>query len=126
MIVECKCQKYKFDIPNLEIPEEGRMVRCGFCDEELLYLNNKPQKDLNQSEEILIPKEKKKIVIKKKNYTTLLSFIFFIIILFISIYSNKELVLQKFPIFFGFFEASDILKEIISQNFNWLMETIKN
>jgi len=126
MIVECKCQKYKFDIPNLEIPEEGRMVRCGFCDEEWLYRNTEPLKDLNPSEEILIPKEKKKIVVKNKNYTTLLSFIFFIIILFISIYSNKELVLQKFPIFFGFFEASDILKEIISQNFNWLMETIKN
>ena len=126
MIVECKCQKYKFDIPNLEIPEEGRMVRCGFCDEEWLYRNTEPLKDLNPSEEILIPKENKKIVIKKKNYTTLLRFIFFIIILFISIYSNKELVLQKFPIFFGFFEASDILKEIISQNFNWLIETIKN
>ena len=126
MIVECKCQKYKFDIPNLEIPEEGRMVRCGFCDDEWLYRNTEPLKDLNPSEEILIPKEKKKIVVKNKNYTTLLSFIFFIIILFISIYSNKELVLQKFPIFFGFFEASDILKEIISQNINWLMETIKN
>jgi hypothetical protein len=126
MIVECKCQKYKFDIPNLEIPEEGRMVRCGFCDEEWLYRNTEPLKDLNPSEEILIPKEKKKIVVKTINYTTLLSFIFFIIILFISIYSNKELVLQKFPIFFGFFEASDILKEIISQNFNWLIETIKN
>ena len=126
MIVECKCQKYKFDIPNLEIPEEGRMVRCGFCDEEWLYQNMEPLKDLNPSEEILIPKEKKKNSVKKKNYTTLLSFIFFIIILLISIYSNKELVLQKFPFFFGFFEASDILKEIISQNINWLMETIKN
>lgn len=66
MIIECKCQKYKFDIPNLEIPEEGRMVRCGFCDEEWLYRNTEPLKDLNPSEEILIPKEKKKIVVKKK------------------------------------------------------------
>ena len=80
MIVECKCQKYKFDIPNLEIPEEGKMVRCGFCDEEWLYQSMEPLKDLNPSEEILIPKEKKKNSVKKKNYTTLLSFIFFIII----------------------------------------------
>ena len=57
MIVECKCQKYKFDIPNLEIPEEGKMVRCGFCDEEWLYQNMEPLKDLNPSEEILIPKD---------------------------------------------------------------------
>ena len=41
MIVECKCQKYKFDIPNLEISEEGRMVRCGFCEEDWLYKNMK-------------------------------------------------------------------------------------
>jgi len=34
--------------------------------------------------------------------------------------------LQKFPFFFSFFEARDILKEIISQNVNWLIETIKN
>ena len=78
MIVECKCQKYKFDIPNLEIPEEGRMVRCGFCDEEWLYRNTEPLKDLNPSEEILIPKEKKKIVVKKKKlYNTSKLYIFY-------------------------------------------------
>ena len=74
MIVECKCQKYKFDIPNLEISEEGRMVRCGFCDEEWLYQKMEPLKDLNPSEEILIPKEKKK-KFRIKKFTTTLIFI---------------------------------------------------
>lgn len=39
---------------------------------------------------------------------------------------NKDLILSNYPSFIGFFESSDILKEIMTQNINWLKESFQN
>ena len=33
MISTCKCGKYRFEVSKNEIPEEGRNVQCGVCNE---------------------------------------------------------------------------------------------
>ena len=34
MIIECKCKKYKFKIPDEEIIPPGRNLQCSICNEE--------------------------------------------------------------------------------------------
>ena len=34
MIIECKCKKYKFNIPDEEIIPPGRTLQCSICNEE--------------------------------------------------------------------------------------------
>ena len=57
MIINCPCCEKKFEIDQNLIPDSGRLVQCGFCDEKWFF--NKNEK------EILKPKindEKEKIV----------------------------------------------------------------
>ena len=125
MIIECHNCKSTFDIPFVETLENGRKIKCGLCDKEWVYKSNLDPKDMNPLQKTFVSKEIK-INKKKNSFTFFLQFSFFIFILLIGIYSNQAFILNKFPFFFGFFEASEILKEIISQNFNWLIETIRN
>lgn len=124
MIIECPYCKSIFNIPFVENLKDGREIKCGFCEREWIFKNNFEANNINPSKEISTSKEVKSIN-KKKSFNSFLPFVFFIFILFVGIYSNKDFILNKFPFFFGFFEASDILKEIISQNINWLIETVK-
>lgn len=143
MIINCKCLKYQFDIPSHEITGEGRQVRCEFCNEEWFQTN--PENNLEQNntqssteKEIPIPKIYKELSSTKdtiqdttQDKTNKFSFLFlsFIIILFVIYFGmleNKDLILSNYPSFIGFFESSDILKEIMTQNINWLKESFQN
>ena len=123
MIIECKCKKYTFDIPNNEIEAEGRYVKCGFCDDE--WFHN------NISADIPLPtktkEEEEEEEIKKSNKNSiLLKFVIFLIILFIGLLSNQNIILTTYPNLSGFFESADILKEIVIQNTNWVKEIFQD
>lgn len=141
MIINCKCLKYQFDIPDHEITGEGRQVLCEFCNEE--WFQENPNKELkhddietnNLEKEIPIPKiNQENTIIKskpsknKKNKFSflLLSFIILILTLYLGMIENKKLILENYPFFIGFFESSDIVKEIINQNINWIKEIIQS
>ena len=142
MIINCKCQKYQFDIPDNEISDQGRQVRCEFCNDE--WFQENPNHNLEQKrndeiedvqKEIPIPKLHKTtnhpikddIQIKKNNFSYfILGFIIFIFVLYLGILENKNLILSNYPSFKGFFESADIVNEIINQNIDWIKETIQN
>ena len=142
MIINCKCQKYQFDIPDNEISGQGRHVRCEFCNDEWFQENpnyNFEQKKNDEIEdvqkEIPIPKLHKAtnnpikddIQVKKNNFSySILGFIIFIFILYLGILENKNLILSNYPSFKSFFESADIINEIINQNIDWMKETIQN
>jgi hypothetical protein len=121
MIIECKCKKYTFDIPDNEIKAEGRYVKCGFCDDE--WFHNNISVDIPLPEKI---KEEEELIIKKNKNSILLKFVIFLIILFIGLLSNQDIILAKYPNLSGFFESADILKEIVIQNTNWVKEIFQD
>ena len=47
MIIECKCQKYKFRIPDPEIVFPGRHVQCEICDAEWYQKFGQEQRNVN-------------------------------------------------------------------------------
>jgi len=122
MIIECKCQKYKFQIPGDTIINDGRLLKCGFCDEEWIH------NELTTNTDLPLPgkNQKLKVNIKPKKNPFAFIFMFVLTILFVGIVFNRDLILDKYPPFLGFFESADILKEIIIQNANWIKEIILN
>lgn len=136
MIINCKCKKYAFNIPDDSIINEGRIVQCGFCDEQWFHKNENNNEEISSSTfnlEIPIPhknlKEVKKSTSKDKSsnfYSIIFTSLLFISALFAGIHFNKDLILLNFPFLSGFFEASDIVKEIITQIINWATELTQN
>ena len=51
MIIICPSCKKKFEIDSQLIPDKGRLLKCGFCDETWFFNNNK-QSYLNEFKEI--------------------------------------------------------------------------
>ena len=48
MIITCPCKKKKFEIDAALIPDEGRTLKCGSCDEIWFYKkNDEVTKDIN-------------------------------------------------------------------------------
>ena len=43
MIIICPCCKKKFEIDQNLIPEKGRLLQCGFCDEKWFFNKNDKQ-----------------------------------------------------------------------------------
>ena len=41
MIIDCPCCEKKFEIDQNLIPEEGRLLQCGFCNEKWFFNVNK-------------------------------------------------------------------------------------
>lgn len=136
MIINCKCKKYAFNIPDDSISNEGRIVQCGFCDEQWFHKNENNNEEISSSTfnlEIPIPhknlKEVKKSTSKDKSsnfYSIIFTSLLFISALFAGIHFNKDLILLNFPFLSGFFEASDIVKEIITQIINWATKLTQN
>jgi hypothetical protein len=124
MIIECKCKKYTFDIPDNEIEAKGRYVKCGFCDDE--WFHNNISVDIPLPEKTKKEEEEEKPIIKKNKNSILLKFVIFLIILFIGLLSNQNIILAKYPNLSGFFESADILKEIVIQNANWVKEIFQD
>ena len=132
MIIECKCKKYKFKIPNDEILVSGSNVKCGICNEEW-YINldiSKPEsKNLDILENINPSKANMNFKIKdNKNeikslfYTLIFLAIFFI---FYKLAINFKLdVLQKFPDLKNFYESLELVTEIIKSYIRFFKELL--
>ena len=43
MIIDCPCGEKKFEIDQNLIPEEGRLLQCGFCNEKWFFSKNKKE-----------------------------------------------------------------------------------
>ncbi len=135
MIINCKCKKYAFNIPDDVISKEGRVVQCGFCDEQWLQksIEKEDVSDMVLNSEIPIPIKntnqiKKNITSKRGDnfYSTIFTLLLFILALVAGVFFNRNLILLNFPFLSGFFEASDIVKEIIMQIINWATEFAQN
>ena len=121
MIIECKCKKYKFKIPESEILNEGRYVKCEICSEEWPF-NFDLKKSKNDSLEILenINPSKASFNLKVKNkkkdtgsllYTLIIFIIIFIIYKILMVFRFE--VLQRFPDLKNFYESLELVTEII-------------
>ena len=126
MIIDCKCKKYKFKIPQQDITSTGRNVICEICKEEWFQPFSDPKNNLidkmnpssikNTSKEKLIKKERSLIL-----PITLLFLIIFFLAFRITI-AYKFYILSTYPSMINFYESLEILIEIIKANFNFLKE----
>ena len=67
MIIICPCCEKKFEVDSNLIPEKGRLLKCGSCDETWFFDKNK-QSNSNQLEEIFDSKNvTKNESLKQKN-----------------------------------------------------------
>ena len=64
MIITCPCGEKKFEVDEYLIPDKGRLLKCGSCDETWFF-----NKNVNAQTELLIdkPAKKKKILYKDEN-----------------------------------------------------------
>ena len=124
MIINCKCKKYEFNIPDDSISSKGRIVQCGFCDEQWFHKNENNNEEIYSStlnSEIPIPhknlKEVNKNTSKDKSsnfYSIIFTSLLFISALFAGIHFNEDLILLHYPLLSGFFEASEIVTNLIN------------
>ena len=149
MIIECKCKKYKFNIPDEEIIPPGRTLQCSICNEEWYQeLKTNPgrnqnikednQKDLleemnpSRNKSKLSNKEKPKEKKEKKSYLLILTLIFFLLIfiIFKLVFHYKDLVISSNPSLVNFYESLEIITEILKANIIFIkeitLEAIKN
>ena len=141
MIIECKCKKYKFKIPDEEIIPPGRTLQCSICNEEwyqefkinpgsTLNIKEGNQKDLlkemnpfkNKSK--LSNKKKLKEKKEKRSYLLILTLIFFLLIFIIYklAFHYKDLVISSNPSLINFYESLEIITEIFKANINFIKE----
>ena len=64
MIIICPCGEKKFEVDENLIPDKGRLLKCGSCDQTWFF-----NKNVNQQTEPLIdkPAKQKKILYKDEN-----------------------------------------------------------
>ena len=141
MIIECKCKKYKFKIPNEEIILPGRTLQCSICNEEWYEefktnpASNQKIKEDNQKDllkEMNPPRNKSKLSNKKKpeekkekrSYLLILTLIFFLLIFIIYklAFHYKDLVISSNPSLINFYESLEIITEILKANINFIKE----
>ena len=149
MIIECKCKKYKFNIPDEEIIPPGRTLQCSICNEEWYQkfktnpgrnqnIKEDNQKDLleemnpSRNKSKLSNKEKPKEKKEKKSYLLILTLIFFLLIfiIFKLVFHYKDLVISSNPSLVNFYESLEIITEILKANIIFIkeitLEAIKN
>ena len=149
MIIECKCKKYKFKIPDEEIIPPGRTLQCSICNEEwyqefkinpdnTLNIKEDNQKDLlkemnpSKNKSKLSNKKKAKEKKEKRSYLLILTLIFFLLIFIIYklAFHYKDLVISSNPSLINFYESLEIITEILKANINFIkeitLEAIKN
>jgi len=141
MIIECKCKKYKFKIPDEEIIPPGRTLQCSICNEEWyqefkINQDNTPnikednQKDLlkemnpSKNKSKLSNKKKAKEKKEKRSYLLILTMIFFLLIFIIYklAFHYKDLVISSNPSLINFYESLEIITEILKANINFIKE----
>ena len=138
MIIDCPCGEKKFEIDQNLIPEEGRLLQCGFCNEKWFFnkskkevlgtkvnvknekVSNSDNNDVNLEESEISLDDNTDDVIKVKNnfsFSIFLSYILVSIISFVSLIilidTFKSPLYRIFPnlelILFNLFET---LKDI--------------
>ena len=149
MIIECKCKKYKFNIPDEEIIPPGRTLQCSICNEEWYQkfktnpgrnqnIKEDNQKDLleemnpSRNKSKLSNKKKPKEKKEKRSYLLILTLIFFLLIFIIYklAFHYKDLVISSNPSLINFYESLEIITEILKANISFIkeitLEAIKN
>jgi len=141
MIIECKCKKYKFKIPDEEIIPPGRTLLCSICNEEwyqefkinpdnTLNTKEESQKDLlkemnpSKNKSKLSNKKKAKEKKEKRSYLLILTMIFFLLIFIIYklAFHYKDLVISSNPSLINFYESLEIITKILKANINFIKE----
>ncbi len=99
MIISCKCGKYEFEVSKSDIPNEGRNVQCGVCNETWFQT----------------PYEKKNFKnLNKSHYIANFFLLIIVIISFIGIMETfKNELLTFFPNIDQYFNFIEILKKQI-------------
>ena len=69
MIIACPSCKKKFDVDENLIPDKGRLLKCGSCNQTWFFNKNK-NVEIIQSSDKVVAKEKPKIKEKKIRKTT--------------------------------------------------------
>lgn len=141
MIIECKCKKYKFKIPDEEIIPPGRTLQCSICNEEwyqefkinpgsTLNIKEDNQKDLlkemnpSKNKSKLSNKKKLKEKKEKRSYLLILTLIFFLLnfTIYKLAFHYKNLVISSNPSLINFYESLEIITEILKANINFIKE----
>ncbi len=129
MIIECKCQKYKFRIPDPEIVFPGRHVQCEICDAEWYQKFEQEQRDVNTNSRNLnnldnIDLSMAKINFlkkrRKKNSSFLLITIIFCLVILITnklLFDYQDEILSYNSSLENFYESLEIINEIIKSYF---------
>jgi uncharacterized membrane protein (DUF485 family) len=126
MIIDCKCKKYKFKIPQQDITSTGRNVICEICKEEWFQPFSDPKNNLiDKMNPSSIKNTSKEKLIKKERSLILPITLLFLIIIFLVyqiMIAYKFYILSTYPSMINFYESLEILIEIIKANFNFLKE----
>ena len=146
MIIVCPCGEKKFEIDQNLIPEEGRLLQCGFCNKKWFFSKNKKEvlenkinvkneevdnsnnNDVNLKENEISLDDNNDDVIKVKNnfsFSIFLSYILVSIISFIALIilidTFKSPLYRIFPnlelILFNLFETLKDIKLFIKDLF---------
>ena len=127
MIIICECKSYEFDIPDSELPKKNTLVQCSLCGKEW-YQDFKNNKIISDKKQINPSKIKNLNMTNINKPKSLINYIFVFVILLLSIYGimvifEKE-ILNSFPKMESFYLSVEIMNEIISVNFKYLLEIL--
>ena len=126
MIIICEC-KSEFDIPDSELPKKNTLVQCSLCGKEW-YQDFKNNKIISDKKQINPSKIKNLNITNTNKPKSLINYIFVFVILLLSIYGimiifEKE-ILNSLPKMESFYLSVEIMNEIISANFKYLLEIL--
>ena len=126
MIIICEC-KSEFDIPDSELPKKNTLVQCSLCGKEW-YQDFKNNKIISDKKQINPSKIKNLNITNTNKPKSLINYIFVFVIFLLSIYGimivfEKE-ILNRFPKMESFYLSVEIMNEIISANFKYLLEIL--
>ena len=126
MIIICEC-KSEFDIPDSELPKKNTLVQCSLCGKEW-YQDFKNNKFISDKKQINPSKIKNLNITNTNKPKSLINYIFVFVIFLLSIYGimivfEKE-ILNRFPKMESFYLSVEIMNEIISANFKYLLEIL--
>ena len=127
MIIICECKSYEFDIPDSELPKKNTIVQCSLCGKEW-YQDFKNNKIISDKKQINPSKIKNLNITNTNKPKSLINYIFVFVIFILSIYGimimfEKE-ILDGFPKMESFYLSVEIMNEIISVNFKYLLEIL--
>lgn len=126
MIIICEC-KSEFDIPDSELPKKNTLVQCSLCGKEW-YQDFKNNNIISDKKQINPSKIKNLNITNTNKPKSLINYIFVFVIFLLSIYGimimfEKE-ILNSFPKMESFYLSVEIMNEIISANFKYLLEIL--